>query len=54
MISIRNTHIFSEKPNQLDLLFRKTKTKPHLYWLPLTDEQVAAKQKTNQQGNFSF
>jgi hypothetical protein len=41
-----------EKVNQLDLLFRKTKTKPHLYWLPLTDEQVAAKQKANQQGHF--
>lgn len=28
----------------LDDLFRKTKAKPHLYYLPLTDEQVAEKQ----------
>jgi hypothetical protein len=27
----------------LDTLFRKTAAKPHLYFLPLTDEQVAAK-----------
>lgn len=27
----------------LDDLFRKTKTKPHIYYLPLTDEQVAEK-----------
>lgn len=26
--------------NVLDQLFRKTKTLPALYWLPLTDEQV--------------
>ena len=26
--------------NLLDNLFRKTKTAPCLYWLPLTDEQV--------------
>ena len=26
--------------NLLDNLFRKTKTTPCLYWLPLTDEQV--------------
>jgi apoptotic chromatin condensation inducer in the nucleus len=28
----------------LDDLFRKTKAKPHLNYLPLTDEQVAEKQ----------
>lgn len=26
--------------NLLDNLFKKTKTTPCLYWLPLTDEQV--------------
>lgn len=29
----------------LDDLFRKTEAKPHLYYLPLTDEQVAAKKQ---------
>ena len=29
----------------LDDLFRKTKTRPCLYWLPLTDEQAAEKRK---------
>jgi apoptotic chromatin condensation inducer in the nucleus len=29
----------------LDDLFRKTKAKPHLYYLPLTDEQVAEKKE---------
>jgi apoptotic chromatin condensation inducer in the nucleus len=38
-----------QKVNPLDTLFRKTKTKPHLYWLPLTDEQVAAKQKATRE-----
>ena len=28
--------------NLLDNLFKKTKTIPCLYWLPLTDEQVCA------------
>jgi apoptotic chromatin condensation inducer in the nucleus len=27
----------------LDELFKKTKAKPHIYWLPLTEEQIAAK-----------
>ena len=27
----------------LDDLFKKTKAKPHIYYLPLTEEQVAAK-----------
>eukprot|EP00041_Stephanoeca_diplocostata_P027216 m.746528 g.746528 ORF g.746528 m.746528 type:complete len:677 (-) comp23137_c0_seq1:202-2232(-) len=27
----------------LELLFKKTKTQPPLYWLPLTDEQIATK-----------
>lgn len=30
-------------PLTLDELFKKTETKPMLYWLPLTDGQVAAR-----------
>lgn len=29
--------------NDLDNLFRKTQTKPHMYYLPLSHEEVAAK-----------
>ena len=29
--------------NMLDKLFRKTKTKPYIYYLPLTEEQVKQK-----------
>jgi RNSP1-SAP18 binding (RSB) motif len=29
----------------LEELFRRTKAKPYLYWLPLTDEQLAAKKR---------
>mmetsp|Transcript_37927 Transcript_37927/g.45726 ORF Transcript_37927/g.45726 Transcript_37927/m.45726 type:complete len:115 (-) Transcript_37927:465-809(-) len=32
----------------LDDLFRKTKAKPPIYWLPLTDEQVALKKLNSQ------
>lgn len=32
-----------DEPPSLDDLFRKTEAKPHLYYLPLSDEQVAAK-----------
>ncbi|KAK2722921.1 hypothetical protein QYM36_003196 [Artemia franciscana] len=32
----------------LDILFRKTKTKPSLYYLPLTDEQIAEKEARRQ------
>jgi hypothetical protein len=42
--------LMTEKTLQLDLLFRKTKTKPHLYWLPLTEEEVIAKRKNAQRG----
>ena len=31
------------EPKALEELFRKTETKPWLYWLPLTEEQVAEK-----------
>ena len=34
-----------EKLIALEDLFRKTETSPHLYWLPLSDESVAAKQQ---------
>ena len=30
-----------EQPLTLDDLFRKTDTKPSLYWLPLTEQQAA-------------
>ena len=32
-----------EEPKALEDLFRKTETKPWLYWLPLTEEQTAEK-----------
>lgn len=32
-----------KEPPTLDELFRKTEAKPMLYWLPLTEEQIAAK-----------
>jgi hypothetical protein len=34
----------------LDTLFRKTKTKPQLYWLPLTDEEVRMRQAADVRG----
>lgn len=34
-----------DEPKTLEDLFRKTTTKPWLYWLPLTEEQVAEKAK---------
>jgi len=37
--------IIETKPPTLDELFRKTNTKPHLYFLPLTDAQVEEKKK---------
>jgi apoptotic chromatin condensation inducer in the nucleus len=32
-----------DEPKSLDDLFRKTETKPWLYWLPLTEAQAAEK-----------
>lgn len=32
-----------DEGNTLDKLFRKTVTKPHIYWLPLTEEQAQAR-----------
>lgn len=29
-----------DEGNTLDKLFRKTVTKPHIYWLPLTEDQA--------------
>lgn len=34
-----------QKGISLDDIFKKTSTKPALYWLPLTEEQVASKKK---------
>ena len=36
-------------PKTLDDLFRKTKTTPHIYWLPLTDEQFLAREAAFEQ-----
>lgn len=33
------------EPKTLEDLFRKTTTKPWLFWLPLTEEQIAEKAK---------
>ena len=35
----------------LDDLFYKTKAKPHIYYLPLTDEQVAQKAAVKENNN---
>lgn len=35
----------SSKPQELDDLFKKTKSAPHLYWQPLTDSQADIRQK---------
>lgn len=34
-----------EKFVGLEDLFRRTEATPHLYWLPLTEEQIAAKRR---------
>jgi hypothetical protein len=34
----------AEPPKTLDDLFRKTQVTPHIYWLPLTDEQYLQKE----------
>ncbi|OTF77856.1 hypothetical protein BLA29_008908, partial [Euroglyphus maynei] len=40
----------SESPvNSLEDLFRKTKTIPYIYWLPLNDEQALERQKFRNQ-----
>eukprot|EP00898_Chlorokybus_atmophyticus_P003169 jgi/Chlat1/3853/Chrsp26S00301 len=38
------------QPPGLDDLFRKTRTKPHIYYLPLTAEQIAKKHASKPQG----
>lgn len=35
--------------NLLDNLFRKTKTTPCLYWLPLSDEQIATREREREE-----
>ena len=37
--------------NVLDTLFLKTKTKPYIYYLPLTDEQVKQKLENKKNNN---
>lgn len=40
----------SESPQKgLDELFRKTKTLPYVYWLPLSEQAAAARQRTREQ-----
>ena len=39
----------AEEENTLDKLFRKTATKPHLYWLPLTEEQAQQRLEEDRQ-----
>lgn len=34
-----------EKVTTLEDFFKKTEAAPHLYWLPLTPEEILAKQK---------
>ena len=38
-------------PKTLDDLFKKTTALPHIYWLPLTDEQFIERQKDNERRN---
>ncbi len=46
--SIKESSPISEEPvKTLDSLFRKTSTKPHIYYLPLTEQEVAEKKKRN-------
>ena len=46
-VDIARKRALEEAPSAptLDQLFRKTQAQPPLYWLPLTDQQVAAKRK---------
>ncbi len=37
-----------EAPKTLDDLFKKTKSLPHIYWLPLTEQQFIQRQKENE------
>ena len=43
-----NMQVAEAPPPTLDDLFQKTTTKPHLYWLPLTEAQ-ATKRKAEQE-----
>lgn len=48
-ISTKSSNVNREddgsKPQELDDLFKKTKSAPHLYWLPLTESQADVRQK---------
>jgi len=37
------------KGGQVDILFRKTRSRPHIYWLPLTKEDIARKEEKKKQ-----
>jgi len=37
------------KGGQVDILFRKTRSRPHIYWLPLTKEELARKEEKKKQ-----
>jgi apoptotic chromatin condensation inducer in the nucleus len=42
-ITLQKGNISEESAKTLDNLFRKTETKPHIYFLPLTEEEVQEK-----------
>jgi apoptotic chromatin condensation inducer in the nucleus len=46
---VSETNVEETAPKTLDDLFRKTKATPHIYWLPLTDEQFLAKEAAFEQ-----
>jgi len=37
------------KGGQVDILFRKTRSRPHIYWLPLSKEDIARKEEKKKQ-----
>jgi hypothetical protein len=39
-INLDNSNVIEEPIKTLDSLFKKTLTKPHLYYLPLSEEEV--------------
>ena len=39
------------KYNDIDHIFKKTQTKPHIYYLPLRDEEVREKKRKRKEQN---
>ena len=39
------------KYNDIDHIFKKTQTKPHIYYLPLSDEEVREKKRKRKEQN---